>query len=193
MKKRLNVIFLGLIIILSIVVVTHRFIATDFMSSRYVLTPNAIKAIFANTPERLLKFGFTPCDECENFFKNASLDKNGNIILRLSPHQKECLRDYYSGAIENAREVGIYVSSDYTEISMVGNEEEVLYMFEHFPLALFLELSTIQLLDGVPADKICVKLDVVEKYTGNILYSAYWPTDDIHLTPSEWKFSESNN
>lgn len=158
----------------------------------FVIPSDMFLPLFGCEPE---EFFSAPADwngACEDFRNYASIDQDGNIVLRLTDDQ--ILTDLamsYSD-LEGLNELEeVEISDDYTSITITGNKEEVLNVFENeFGIWTVFDMANYQLYGGRDAGTIFVTFTIVDENSGQIVYTATWPDEEIVIDPKTWNFSE---
>ena len=158
----------------------------------YVLTPQMVSAFFG---VELEDFFNAPVDwngACEDFRNHASIDQDGNLVLRLTFDQILKDMEVVYSDLEGLDELEeVEISEDYTSITITGNRDEVLYVYGHeLGIWTIVDMAKHQLYGGRDPGTISVTFTIVDKNSGQTVYTGTWPDEDIVLDPKTWNFSE---
>lgn len=158
----------------------------------YVLTPQMVSAFFGCELEDFFNEPIDCDGACEDFRNHASIDQDGNLVLRLTLDQILADLAMSYSDLEGLNELEeVEISDDYTSITITGNKEEVFNVFENeFGIWTVFDMSHRQLYFGSNLDKISVTFTIVDENSGQIVYTATWPDEEIVIDPKTWNFSE---
>lgn len=156
--------------------------STEQSRTEYILPPNISLALFGRTPENYFETYYSYYDWLGDFRDHAEIDKDGNLVLRLTEDQKEGLLRFYGDSVSGAKKMGIEISEDYTIVTFNFNEDEMQEKLENFPILMFNDMAIRQLFSDKDPATIKIECIVKDKETGNILYNASWPQEAISLS-----------
>ena len=158
----------------------------------YVLTPQMVSAIFGCELEDFFNEPLDWDGACEDFRNHASIDQDGNLVLRVTLNQILTDLEMYYSNLEGLDELeAVEISDDYTSITITGNKEELTdILWYEFGVWTVLDMAHHQLYFGSNLDKISVTFTIVDKNSGQTVYTGTWPDEDIVLDPKTWNFSE---
>lgn len=192
-QKKIVAIFCSVVLALAILVgVLWMLQSKEEERMTYVLTPQMVSAFFG---VELEDFFNAPVDwngACEDFRNHASIDQDGNLVLRLTDEQILTDLAAYDSDLERLDELeAVEISDDYTSITITGNKEEVFDVFEReFGVLTVFDMAHRQLYFGKDLDTISVTLTIVDKSSGQIIYNVTWPDEAVVIDPKTWNFSE---
>ena len=161
----------------------------------YVFSPKMSLAFFGREPTEFFKTYYDYYDNCEDFRNHATIDENGNLVIRLTSEQKAALFQSTYTDLEALDAVeGVEISANYDRLTITGNEEEVLNViwneFEVYPI---FHMANCQLIGGTDPENISVTVTIIDKDTGNPIYTAVWPDEDVCFGPETLKFPKTNS
>lgn len=158
----------------------------------YVLPSRTSSALFGLKPTEFLETYIKFYDTCEDFRDKASIDDNGNLVLRLSREQKQAALDFYRFDPDKFDDVpGVDVADDYTGFTITGDRETVKNaIWGNFKFATFCNLGFRQLFSGEDPETISVTCTIIEESTGKVIYKAVWPEETVSFSLEDWEFSE---
>ena len=173
----------------------HNILSSILPSKRttYEFSPKTSLAFFGREPEDFFDTYYDYYDECEDFRKKAQINEKGNLVLHLTKEQEEAFLQSRDSQIEELKQInGIYVSDDYSLLTITGNRQEVADIIGNkLPLLTIFDLANRQLIiNKVNPEEIAVEVKVIDKNTGDCLYSAIWPREGVRLSVKDWQFSE---
>ena len=192
-QKKIVAIFCSVILALAILVgVLWMLQPKEEERMTYVLTPQMVSAFFG---VELEDFFNAPVDwngACEDFRNHASIDQDGNLVLRLTFDQILKDMEVVYSDLEGLDELEeVEISEDYTSITITGNRDEVLYVYGHeLGIWTIVDMAKHQLYGGRDPGTISVTFTIVDKNSGQTVYTGTWPDEDIVLDPKTWNFSE---
>ena len=133
--------------------------------------------LFGVTPKEFMEAEFEFYSETGDFRKFAKIDKEGNLLVTLSPIQEYIWKktEWLSGFSEYPYKEPFVISSDYKKLDLYL-PSDIDYSSEYFQSILMdyytilVKMGTIQRLNGVPDDRVYVELTVINKDTGGIIY-----------------------
>lgn len=189
MKKNIRMV----LCIIGCVCIGYSVIMQIVISNReYVLSPDVTEWIFNATPEEFIGEYVDYKKPFNEFGTDAYIDDNGNLVLYLLPEQIDAWKESCSGAISAAQNVGYQINDDYSGFCIRGNKSEISTMIDKFPLWLIHEMLLNQILTKKSPETVSVEVSVIEEATGNILYQAFAPKQEIKLSVRDWIFTEDN-
>ena len=160
--------------------------------STYSISPDLTMALFGQEPSEFL------ITERE-WYKNvgidlreyASIDKSGNLILKLNDNEEEKILTYYDNDLDKLDSLPqVQILEQYKVLKITGNKASVSDIIANqFGLLTIDEMAIRQLFSGVSSNNVSVTLVVEEEDTNIIVYEATWPKEDINLSVNNWKFS----
>lgn len=153
--------------------------------TEYKLPLNISSAIFGSNPEEFFDTYYDYYDLIEDFRKHADIDKEGNLILRLTKKQENGLLKSCSGAIAKAKKEGFYISDDNSYFVISGYAETIGDKIFNFPVLTAHEMAIRQLLSGKNPKTISVTAYLKDEGTGKTVYTATWPKENIKLSFNE--------
>lgn len=193
-QKKIVAIFCSVILALAILVgVLWMLQPKEEERMTYVLPPKIALALFGCEPEEFFDYPYNYGDDsCEDFRNHASIDQDGNLVLRLTDEQILTDLAAYDSDLERLDELeAVEISDDYTSITITGNKEEVFDVFEReFGVLTVFDMAHRQLYFGKDLDTISVTLTIVDKSSGQIIYNVTWPDEAVVIDPKTWNFSE---
>ena len=192
-QKKIVAIFCSVVLALAILVgVLWMLQPKEEERMTYVLTPQMVSAIFGCELEDFFNEPLDWDGACEDFRNHASIDQDGNLVLRLTDEQILTDLAAYDSDLERLDELeAVEISDDYTSITITGNKEEITdILWYEFGVWTVLDMAHHQLYFGSNLDKIFVTFTIVDKNSGQTVYTATWPDEDIVLDPKTWNFSE---
>jgi len=155
------VIIVALVIILTIFLVLLINQNTEKTSeperTTYVLPPKIVKALFNCSVEEFFSTYRETYQYVEDYRKHASVDKEGNLVLRLTKEQEEVTLYRLNDCLGRARSAGIEISDDYTYVSYVCTSSE---FFKNYPFLLHYELCFRQLFSGKDPATISITYNI---------------------------------
>lgn len=158
----------------------------------YVIPPNICKILFGSAgPEEFFDEYMPFYESCEDFRDHATIDKDGNLVLLLTGEQEQVLLNFRDSGIEQTRKIpGIYISKDYTVLTLTGYEEDVKeIIWYNIPFTVYTDMATRQLISGMDPAKISVTVKIVDIATGETVYKAVWPKEDIEFVFKDLDFT----
>lgn len=161
----------------------------------YVLTPEICGFFFTKTPEEFFEEYYPWYSTCEDFRKNAEIDKNGNLILHLTEEQENAHLQFWESfddiGIEEFKKVpGVEVADDYASYTITGTKEEVKYILAYYhPLTLEFCMKYRQLYSGKDPETITITANLVDSTTNKTVYTATLPQEEIVFDLDELPFS----
>lgn len=192
-QKKIVAIFCSVVLALAILVgVLWMLQPKEEERMTYVLTPQMVSAIFGCELEDFFNEPLDWDGACEDFRNHASIDQDGNLVLRVTLNQILTDLEMYYSDLEGLDELeAVEISDDYTSITITGNKEEVTdILWYEFGVWTVLDMAHHQLYFGSNLDKISVTFTIVDKNSGQPVYTATWPDEDIVLDSKTWNFSE---
>ena len=192
-QKKIVAIFCSVVLALAILVgVLWMLQSKEEERMTYVLTPQMVSAIFGCELEDFFNEPLDWDGACEDFRNHASIDQDGNLVLRVTLNQILTDLEMYYSDLEGLDELeAVEISDDYTSITITGNKEEVTdILWYEFGVWTVLDMAHHQLYFGSNLDKISVTFTIVDKNSGQPVYTATWPDEDIVLDSKTWNFSE---
>ena len=87
---------------------------------------------------------------------------------------------------------GVYISDNYELLSITGNKKEVAEIIANeISFLTVFDLANHQLIiDKITPKEIFVEVKVIDENTGECVYNAIWPKEEIRFSVKEWQFSE---
>jgi len=158
----------------------------------YVIPPKICRALFWGAePETFFDEYYPFYESCEDFREHATIDRDGNLVLRLTTEQKEAFIDFGDSGIEETRKTpGIYISKDLKELTLTGYEEDVKeIIWNKLPLTTVFDMASRQLINGVEPSKISVTVKIVDIATGETVYKAVWPEESFEFVFEDLDFT----
>ena len=136
------------------------------------------KYLFGVTPEEFMKTEFEFYSETGDFRKSAKIDKEGNLSVTLSLFQEYRWEktEWLSGFSEYPDKEPFVISSNYKKLDLYL-PSDIDYSSEHCQLILrdyhtiLAKMGTMQRLNGVHDDNVYVEFTIINKDTGEIIYS----------------------
>ena len=192
-QKKIVAIFCSVVLALAILVgVLWMLQPKEKERMTYVLTPQMVSAIFGCELEDFFNEPLDWDGACEDFRNHASIDQDGNLVLRVTLNQILTDLEMYYSNLEGLDELeAVEISDDYTSITITGNKEELTdILWYEFGVWTVLDMAHHQLYFGSNLDKISVTFTIVDKNSGQPVYTATWPDEDIVLDSKTWNFSE---
>ncbi len=169
----------------------HFFVQSQFTT--YEFSPETSLAFFGRTPKEFFDTDYDFYDICEDFRKRAEINKNGNLILHLNREQEEAFLRSCDSQIEELKRVnGVFISDDYALISVTGDKNEVAEIIANkMSVLTVFDLANHQLVvNKTNPEEIVVEVRVVDENTGNCVYNAIWPKEEVCFAVKEWQFVE---
>lgn len=155
----------------------------------YVIPANICEALFSCSPNEFYstsqKFSWT-----EDFCVYSQVDKNGNLILILNENQKSEWRQYHADFFGHIKNRNIEISPDYSCVT-VSSYYETALADVNCAILNMQGFAANQLLDGVAPADIGVKFILTDAGTQEILYTATWPSEAIHIDFDKHTFSHT--
>ena len=150
-------------------------------NTTYILSPEASKAIMGYTPNDFFDEYLPFYDDCCDLREKATIDENGNLVLKMSEKDKLAfLSEVYCDIEEFKKIEGVTVSEDYSELIICGSKKEIAdIVWNHFPLYLPEYMLRLQFVSGNDPETISVTVKVIDEENEEILYLAEWPKDKI--------------
>ncbi len=142
----------------------------------YKIPKDSVTVIFGTTSEKFFEIDMAYYTYTGDFRDNAKIDSKGNLILKLSDEQENAWIEWYLPTIKTARDAGIFISDDYTELIMYGNYEEVISQISNMPVSILNALVTNQLLKKVDPSAIHIHYKVINTENGKTVYDFDWPS-----------------
>lgn len=193
-QKKIVAIFCSVVLALAILVgVLWMLQPKEEERMTYVLPPKIALALFGCEPEEFFDYPYNYGDDsCEDFRNHASIDQDGNLVLRLTFDQILKDMEVVYSDLEGLDELEeVEISEDYTSITITGNRDEVLYVYGYeLGVATIFDMAKHQLYGGKDPGTISVTFTIVDKNSGQTVYTATWPDEKIVLDPKTWNFSE---
>lgn len=159
--------------------------------TKYVLPPNICVALFSFEPEEFFNIEFSFYTSENDFRQNASIDKDGNLVIWLTEKQKEVWRNenswgYNLETLQNSE--NIEISDDYTKVIVNCYEETatgdiVCLAFGHKSLGIE------QLLSGKEPKSININIILRDGVTGETVYNISWPQEKFEYDSEKYEFS----
>lgn len=166
---------------------------TQSQLTTYEFSPEVSLAFFGRTPEEFFDTYYDYYETCEDFRERAEINKDGNLVLRLSKEQEDAFLKSCDSQIEEIKKIkGVYISDDYKLLSITGDKNEVAEIIANkIPILTVFDLANHQLLiTKINPEEIVVEVRVIDENTGNCVYNAIWPKEEIRFSVKEWQFSE---
>ena len=160
--------------------------------TKYVIPSYMTKILFAVEADEFREDYFSTYENVEDPHTYLQRDADGNLIIYLSEEQKNAYLQFGAGSIETARELGVIISEDYTQIKIVCYEEEMKTYAYKKPLLLEYNMMRHQLIAGKEPKNIAVEVIIQDKATDEIIYQASIPPDTIHYHGTFGKYKEMN-
>lgn len=180
------VVFFGVILCIALFLIQAQLTTYEF-------SPEASLAFFGRKPEDFFDTYYDYYETCEDFRERAKINKAGNLVLRLSKEQEDAFLKSCDSQIEELKKIkGVYISDNYELLSITGNKKEVAEIIanEMSCLTVF-DLANHQLIiDKITPKEIFVEVKVIDENTGECVYNAIWPKEEIRFSVKEWQFSE---
>lgn len=183
------VIIVALVIVLTIFLVllinqnTEK--ASEPERTTYVLPPKIVKALFNCSVNDFFSSDFTFYKYCEDYRTDATIDKDGNLVLRLTKEQEEGMLTWLNDCVGRARSAGIEISDDFTHLTYVCTMEE---FFSNCPFLMHYELGFRQLFSGKDPALISVRYTIIAKTTKKVICDISFPENEINVDGNdpEW-------
>jgi|GEM_PF-1048412 len=176
------VIIVALVIILTIFLVLLINQNTEKTSeperTTYVLPPKIVKALFNCSVEEFFSTYRETYQYVEDYRKHASVDKEGNLVLRLTKEQEEVTLYRLNDCLGRARSAGIEISDDYTYVSYVCTSSE---FFKNYPFLLHYELCFRQLFSGKDPATISITYNIIAKTTKKVICNSTFPESGFNF------------
>lgn len=197
-KDKLQNILIVVLVIAIVLVLISMFISDGTLFAKrntYVLSPEMCRLFYSTTPEDFFE-DFNPLwgDSCEDFKKHARVDKDGNLVLRLTEEQENAHIQAWNSNLEEFKKVsGVEIADDYSYVTITGNKEEIKHILQNHLHFFFLkEMPLRQLYNGKKPETITLTFSLIESSTGKTVYTATWPQETITITfnMDELPFSE---
>lgn len=200
MKRQIIITLVCILLIL--LVIACVFVPSIEFPAVYRIPPNLSPTIVSRTPQKFIEEGFHDSwpymddDGKLNFAdiyvdlnkEEATIDKNGNLVLVLyDKHKREWL-DYYGDFLLSCSNHGIMISSDFKEVTLNCYAETVwdaIWLCGHY----MSYCPVNQLLNGTPASDISVKFVLKDALTGEIVSTALWPYETFNYNSGKHKLS----
>ena len=121
----------------------------------------------------------------------ASIDRSGNLILKLNNNEKEKVLTYYDNDLDKLDSLPqVEILEQYKVLKITGTKVSVSDIIANeFGLLTIHEMAIRQLFSGVSSDDVSVTVIVEDEGTNAIVYEATWPKEDINLSVNNWQFS----
>ena len=150
-------------------------------NTTYILSPDASKAIMGCGPTEFFDVYLPFYDNCSDLRKKASIDENGNLVLKMTEKDRLAfLSDVYCDIEEFEKIEGNSVSEDYSEIVICGTKKEISdVVWNHFPLYLPAYMLRLQFVAGNDPETLSVTVKVFDETSGELVYLAEWPKEEI--------------
>ena len=160
-------------------------------NTTYILSPEASKAIMGYTPKYFFNEYLPFYDDCCDLREKATIDDNGNLVLKMSEKDKLAfLSEVYCDIEEFKKIEGVTVSEDYSELIICGSKKEIAdIVWNHFPLFLPEYMTRLQFVFGNDPETISATVKVIDETSGEILYVAVWPKDKIKFDFIDGEFA----
>ena len=160
-------------------------------NTTYILSPEASKAIMGYTPKDFFSEYLPFYDDCCDLREKATIDDNGNLVLKMSEKDKLAfLSEVYCDIEEFKKIEGVTVSEDYSELIICGSKNEIAdIVWNHFPLFLPEYMTRLQFVSGNDPETISATVKVIDEMSGEILYVAVWPKDKIDFDFVDGEFA----
>ncbi len=144
------------------------------------------EAFFGKNPDGFFDTFYDYYNYCEDFRDNAEI-KDGNLILNLTKWQERCKLLYSDYELKKFEKIdGVEIDDDYTELTIKGTETRLReIVWEEMPLYIVNDMANRQLFSGKEPETIKVTLTLIDKETEDIIYTATWPDEVIHITFDE--------
>ena len=152
--------------------------ASEPERTTYVLPPKTVIWLFDSTVEEFFVNDFTFYKYCEDYRKHSSVDKEGNLVLRLTKEQEEGMLTWLNDCVGRARSAGIEISDDYTHLTYVCTMKE---FFSNCPFLMHYELAFRQLFSGQDPASISVTYTIIAKTTKKVICDTTWPESEINV------------
>lgn len=196
-KNKLQNILIVVLVIAIVLVLISMFISDGTLFAKrntYVFSSEMCELFFSTTPEDFFEEYYSWYASSEDFREHASIDKDGNLVLRLTEEQENAHIMAWNSNLEEFKKVsGVEISDDYSNVIITGTKEEIRNILRYkLHIFLFVELSYRQLYSGKKPETITVTFTLIESSTGKTVYTATWPQEDITITfnMDELPFSE---
>ena len=160
-------------------------------NTTYILSPEASKAIMGYTPKDFFNEYLPFYDDCCDLRDKATIDENGNLVLKMSEKDKLAfLSEVYCDIEEFKKIEGVTVSEDYSELIICGSKKEIAdIVWNHFPLFLPEYMTRLQFVSGNDPETISVTVKVIDETSGESLYVAVWPKEKIKFDFIDGEFA----
>lgn len=196
-KNKIQNILIVVLVIAIVIMIGSMFISDGTLFAKrntYVFSPEMCKLFFSTTPEDFFEEYYSWYASSEDFREHASIDKDGNLVLRLTEEQENAHIMAWNSNLEEFKKVsGVEISDDYSNVIITGTKEEIRNILRYkLHIFLFVELSYRQLYSGKKPETITVTFTLIESSTGKTVYTATWPQETITITfnMDELPFSE---
>ena len=197
-------IFLNIILVLLLLVIGGYSIYQNFSENvedplettempgrtKYVIPPDKTVLLFGVEADEFREDYFSTYENVEDPHTYLQRDVDGNLIIYLSEEQKNAYLQFGAGSVETARELGVIVSEDYTQIKIVCYAEEMKNYAYKKPLLLEHNLVRRQFIAGKDPKLITVEVIIQDKATDEVIYQATMPPDTIYYCATFEKYKE---
>ena len=124
----------------------------------------------------------------EDFRTYSRLEDNGDLMLRLNDQQKNDWWERHGKEINQANDVGVEISSNYTKITLRGYKE-TMGTLVHAAIVSLRGLHVRQVLNGTQPGQTKVEIVVIDAGTDDIVYSVVDPQEKLHYSYEEYGLS----
>lgn len=141
------------------------------------------EALFSESPEEFFDTFYENYNYCEDFRDRAEI-KDGKLVLHLTKWQEVTRRFHNNYEYKMFEKIdGVEIADDYTALTISGTETEIgRIIFEEMPLYLVFDMGNRQLFSGKDPETISVTVTLFNEETKEIMYTASWPDEEIHIT-----------
>ena len=153
--------------------------------TEYKLSPMDSIACFGATPKEFFEEEFVFYSTLGDFRTNAEIDKDGNLILRLTDTQINGLLEMGTELIEESKEP-YEISDDYKSfVVKLYDNHAIAYDMASYPLMLPMYLMRFQLFAVDDPGEISVTIIYEDAESGEVLYTFKFPYQSMRVENGE--------
>lgn len=191
MKNRTLVIIVSIFAVL-LLVFAGAFAIQSKSYTEYKLSPDSCMFVFSCNPDEFMQLELDFYTPFTDLRRRASIDKQGNLILKLNEDQKIAWRQSYmvDGFLEQVSELeNISISPDYTKVTINCYKETVISDFMATTY-IYYGMSVYQLLNGIQPEDLAIEVVFKDGGTGEIIFTQLLPVEeDVSIPFSEFEIS----
>ena len=199
MKKKL--LSFGIIVLTCILVISFfkKDAPEEEKRNTYVFSPKMTDSFFGCTPSQFVKGNnhLAINDYGEDFYTHASVDENGNLMLRLTEQQEKDMVSQYGNtdfeALENTIE-GLTFLENETGMIIRGNKKQIINVIWSLPFFVVQEMAAKQVfVHKKTPEEVAVSVTIIDAGNDKVLYTATWPHEDFSFDTDDYTFFEPSD